>query len=195
MEVEVDAASPISYGPGFMQIPTVNTERLTLRAPEAGDFPLYRGFYADASASRLYGGPLSAELAWRKLSHDIGHWALRGFGMWTLVDRESGRGVGGCGIVWPEGWPRHELTWWIVPAARRRGYALEASRAAIDWAGESLGWNGVETHMDDGNSAARALAERLDGQVIARERFPDGLSRNIYLLPLACSAKMRATMR
>lgn len=93
--------------------------------------------------------------------------------------------VGGCGIVWPEDWPRHELTWWIAPAARRQGYALEASRAAIAWAHDSLGWDQVETHMNDGNQPARRLAEKLGGTIIGRETFPDGISRNIYVLPRA----------
>jgi RimJ/RimL family protein N-acetyltransferase len=164
-------------------IPTLHTARLTLRAPAAGDFPVYRDFFADAAASAFYGGPLSAGLAWRRLALDIGHWALRGFGVWALVERESGRTVGGCGIVWPEGWPRHELTWWVVPAARRRGYAEEASRAAIRWACDSLGWAAVETHMKDDNEAARSLAAKLGGTVIAREVFPDGIARDVYTLP------------
>jgi ribosomal-protein-alanine N-acetyltransferase len=164
-------------------MPTVTTERLILRAPEAADFGLYRDFYADGEASKFYGGPLTPALAWRKLAFDIGHWTLRGFGMWTVTERESGNAVGGCGIVWPEGWPRHELTWWIAPAARRKGYALEASRAAIEWACGTLGWDGVETHMNDENEAARALAERLGGKIIAREPFPDGLDRNVFKIP------------
>jgi RimJ/RimL family protein N-acetyltransferase len=160
----------------------LETERLILRGPDAVDFPVYRAFYADRAASAFYGGPLAPEQAWRKLAFDIGHWSLRGFGMWSVVERQTGAMVGGCGIVWPEGWPRHELTWWIMPGFRRRGYALEASRAAIGWARTTLGWGSVETHMDDTNAAARLLAERLGGSIIARKHFPDGLSRNVYAL-------------
>ena len=166
-----------------MLVPTLHTQRLLLRAPATADFPVYRHFYADAEASRFYGGPLSPELAWRKLAFDLGHWQLRGFGMWSVVEQETGAMIGGCGIVWPEGWPRHELTWWISRSARRRGYALEASQAAIVWAFHSLGWGQIETHMDDDNSAASALALKLGGKIIAREIFPDGLVRNIYSLP------------
>ena len=168
-----------------MDIPTLHTDRLILRAPGRDDFPAYRNFYADRRASAAYGGPLRAGLAWRKLAADIGHWSLRGFGMWSVEEKSSGRMVGGCGIVWPEDWPRHELTWWIAPAARRQGYAFEASRAAIGWAHDSLGWDQVETHMNDGNQAARRLAEKLGGKIIGRETFPDGISRNIYVLPRA----------
>ena len=166
-----------------MNIPTLHTERLILRAPGKDDFPAYRNFYADRRASAAYGGPLRSGLAWRKLAADIGHWSLRGFGMWTLAETDTGTAVGGCGIVWPDDWPRHELTWWIVPGARRRGYAFEASQAAIAWAYDSLGWSQVETHMNDGNQAARRLAEKLGGKIIGRDVFPDGISRNIYVLP------------
>ena len=165
-----------------MHIPTLHTHRLILRAPCAGDFEAYRDFYADPEASRFYGGPLTEGQAWRKLAYDLGHWPLRGFGMWSLVEKASGAMIGGCGIVWPEGWPRHELTWWIAPEARRNGYAEEASGAAIAWAHDTLGWSAVETHMNDENEAARRLAEKLSGKVIARQVFPDGVERNVYAM-------------
>lgn len=170
-------------------IPTLETERLTLRPPAAADYAVYKAFYADAEASAAYGGPLPAHQAWKKLAADLGHWTLRGHGMWSLEERAGagtgGAMIGGCGLVHPEGWPRAELTWWIVPAARRRGYALEASRAAISFGYDVLRWPQVETHMNDDNDAARRLALKLGGTVIAREAFPDGLSRDIYALPRA----------
>lgn len=169
--------------PARMTTPELETARLLLRGPSPDDFPVYREFYADLEASAFYGGPLTPEQAWRKLAQDIGHWTLRGFGIWSLVERASGATVGGCGLVWPEGWPRSELTWWIVPAARRQGHALEASRAAIAFGYDALGWSLVETHMKDENVAARRLAETLGGQVIVRETFPDGIMRNVYALP------------
>jgi RimJ/RimL family protein N-acetyltransferase len=162
----------------------LRTDRLLLRPPDRRDLPAYCEFYADAAASGFYGGPLSSAQAWRRLAADIGHWTLRGFGMWTVIEPTSGDVVGGCGIVWPEGWPRHELSWWIMPRARRRGYAEEASRAVIGWAGAAFGWTSVETHMKDDNSAARALAEKLGGKIIAREQFPDGLTRNVYAIAI-----------
>jgi RimJ/RimL family protein N-acetyltransferase len=103
--------------------------------------------------------------------------------MWSIELAATGEMIGGCGIVWPEGWPRHELTWWIIPAARRHGYAREASQAAIRWAYDTLGWDTVETHMNDSNDAARQLVRALGGIECGRERFPDGLTRSIYRLP------------
>ena len=158
-------------------IPTLTTERLTLRAPGEGDFAAY------ARASRFYGGPLRADAAWGRLAQDLGHWALKGHGVWALESRRDGRTIGGCGLCWP----RSELTWWLTPEARGAGYATEASRAAIAFGYDGLGWDLVETHMLDDNAPARRLVVRLGGEAIARETFPDGRARDVFVLPRAAS--------
>lgn len=165
-----------------ISIPTITTGRLTLRAPKARDATTYAGFYEDAEASRFYGGPLGKTAAWNRLAADIGHWMMRGYGIWMIDAQGFDHAIGGCGICWPDGWPRPELTWWIIPAARRQGFAEEASRAVIGWAYEN-GWQRVETHMRDENLAARRLVEKLGGRKIARKTFPDGAARDIFEFP------------
>lgn len=164
-------------------VPLLETERLILREPRAEDFPVYRAFFADEEASQAYGGPLSDGQAWRVLATDIGHWALRGYGRWAVTLKNNGEMIGGCGLWWPEAYPRSELTWWIIPSARQKGYAREASQVAIRFGYDELGWDMVETHMNDENIAARKLVESLGGTVFTRETFPDGLSRNVFRLP------------
>lgn len=166
-----------------MTIPTITTERLILREPRPGDFNVYESFFADPEASAAYGGPLSSGDSWRVLATDLGHWALRGYGRWAVTLKSSGVMIGGCGLWWPHEYPRSELTWWIVPNARKKGYAREASVAAINFGYEVLGWSLVETHMNDENVPARRLAESLGGTVMARETFPDGLTRDVLKLP------------
>ena len=164
-------------------IPTLETKRLLLRAPTPTDYDTYCAFFADADASAFYGGPLDAGQAWRVLAMDFGHWALRGYGRWVIESKASGRMVGSCGLWWPEGLPRSELTWWLLPEGRGQGFATEASVAAIDFGYNVLQWDLVETHMNDDNVAARRLVERLGGEIIARESFADGITRNVYRLP------------
>ena len=166
-----------------MKTPRLETERLILRLPSEDDTPAYVAFYADAEASSFYGGPLGPVAAWSRMARDVGHWHLRGYGMFSVIERESGKMVGGCGLYWPTGWPRPELTWWIPPEARRKGYAHEASRAVIDWGYDDLGWDLVETHADDHNRAAHGLIRALGGIEIAREVFPDGVERSVFRLP------------
>ena len=166
----------------LLDIPRLETERLVLRGPTSADFDAYQRFYADAEASHFYGGPLRADQAWKRLAQDIGHWHLRGYGLWMIEGRETATVHGGCGLFWAHGWPRPELTWWLLPDARGQGFATEASRAVIAYALGQAGWRDVETHMEDDNEAARRLALRLGGQLIAREPFPDGKERNVYRL-------------
>ncbi len=162
---------------------SLETERFLLRPPAAEDLPVYRAFFADGDASHFYGGPLREDQAWRVMAAHLGHWHLRGYGIWMIVPKEGQTAVGGCGFFWPEGWPRRELTWWLLPEARGTGAAVEVSNAAIRHAYENYGWSLVETHMDDRNQAARKLVHKLSGQEIAREMFPDGKSRTVYRLP------------
>ncbi|MFV0411439.1 MAG: GNAT family N-acetyltransferase [Paracoccus sp. (in: a-proteobacteria)] len=166
--------------------PVLETGRLMLRLPEARDLAAYAAFFADAEASHFYGGPLLPYQAWERLAGDIGHFALKGFGRFTLT--QDGKTIGGCGILDVDGWPGHELTWWLLPAARGQGLAQEASRAVLSWAGRSLGWPLVETHFRDENIAARRLTESLGGRKQRREIFPDGITRDIYAIPTRIKA-------
>lgn len=164
-------------------IPEISTDRLVLRAPCEADSAAYVCFYGDAAASVFYGGPLSPVAAWSRLARDLGHWSLRGYGLWVIERRDDGGAVGACGLYWPTGWPRPELTWWILPEQRRQGFAREASLAAIRFGHETLGWPRVETHCEDDNEAARSLIASLGGTRIVRERFPDGKDRDVFEFP------------
>jgi RimJ/RimL family protein N-acetyltransferase len=165
-----------------VRIPTLDTPRLKLIAPDRNCESAYLRFYTDEAASRAYGGPLTASAACARLAADLGNWYLHGFGVWAIVSKRDGAIVGTCGYWQGKGWPR-ELTWWLLPEARGCGYAKEASVAALVHAYDGFGWDRVETYMNDTNDLARALVIRLGGQKVARQRFPDGLDRDLYWLP------------
>jgi len=167
-----------------MDIPTLHTDRLALVAPDRRCDDAWQCFYTDAQASAAYGGPLAPAAAWARLGFDVGAWHLQGFGVWALQRREQRDIVGACGFWQGRGWPR-ELTWWLLPAQRGQGLALEASRAAIAHAYDAWHWDAVETYTHDDNAAARALVARLGGKRIDRRAFPDGEERDIFHIPRA----------
>jgi RimJ/RimL family protein N-acetyltransferase len=43
------------------------------------------------------------------MAYFLGHWQLRGFGQWALVERETGALVGRAGLLRPEAWPGLEV--------------------------------------------------------------------------------------
>jgi RimJ/RimL family protein N-acetyltransferase len=106
-------------------------------------------------------GPLSREDAWRQLAMLIGHWHLRGFGMWAVEERVTGAFVGRVGLHYPEGWPDRELAWALARPFWGRGYAYEAASAALTFAFQTLSWPRVVSLIDPANIRSIRLAERL----------------------------------
>jgi len=163
-------------------LPTLETELLRLVPPTLASLDVYELFYMDSEASKAYGGPIEKEQVLTRLKADLGSWYLFGFGVWIIQLKSDSSFVGTCGFWQGKNWPT-ELTWWVLPEARGKGVATEASKAAISHAYTEFKWDAVKTYMNDENVAARALVEKLGGQKIDRAKFHDGLSRNIYQLP------------
>ena len=143
-----------------IDIPTLTTERLTLRAPGPEDFEPFAAFYASERAS-MVGGPMDRPDAWRALAGIVGHWHMRGYGRWTMVDRATGAPVGVVGLHCPESWPEPEVGWIAFEGAEGRGLAREAAEAARAHAYGALGWATAISLIDPRNARSIALAERM----------------------------------
>jgi len=141
-------------------IPVLNTKRLSLRGPEAQDYPDFKTTFS-SYRSRFMGGPLNAYEAWMLYAAEIGHWNIRGFGMWMIHDRITDETYGMAGVWQPAGWPTAELAWIIWPKVAGRGIALEATHAVRDYAYEKLNWDTAVSYLDPKNLEAVRLAERL----------------------------------
>jgi len=163
-------------------IPTLYTPRLTLRAPTMADLDAMIAFYEATEVE--VGGYAKRDAAGAKavLEGFIESWERHGHGMW-LLENAKGDVIGGAGLGLPDGFPHHELTWFLFPDAQGKGYASEASKAVIAWGYDEAGFDPVMTYMRDKNAPARALAARLGGNVIRRETFPDGVTRDVFALP------------
>ena len=140
--------------------PTLETSRLILRPPIAGDFEPWSAFMADES-THFIGGPQHPAVAWRGMATMIGAWVMEGFSMFSVIEKTSGRWIGRLGPWRPYGWPGTEVGWGLTPDACGKGYATEGSAAAIDWAFDTLGWTEVIHTIDPGNLGSIAVAERL----------------------------------
>ena len=141
--------------------PVIETERLVLRIPRIGDFERFAELHADEEAARHIGGAVTRAEAWRRFLSQPGAWVVQGFGMFAIVERDSGRWLGQAGPWRPEGWPGNEIGYSLHPDAWGRGYALEAATAAIEWALEHLGWDGFIHCIAPENAASQKLAKRL----------------------------------
>lgn len=140
--------------------PRLQTQRLILRAPNLSDFEAYAAFYATDRA-RFVGGPLDRGDTWQMLAADAGHWALRGYGRWTVLERDSMTPVGQVGLLYTHNLPEPELAWNLFDGATGKGYATEAALAAREYAYGDLGLETLISLIDPANTASQMLAERL----------------------------------
>lgn len=144
---------------------TLTTERLILRRPTADDWPQARDFFmSDRSAT--VGGPKDEGGAWRTLAMEIGHWDMRGFGMWAVTRKGDDTALGLIGPWVPADWPETEIGWMIWdPTIEGTGIATEAARAAVHDAYTRLGWETVVSYIAPSNTRSIALAEKLGARL------------------------------
>ena len=158
-----------------LPIPTLETERLILRAPAREDYEPWLAFLADAEAQRFLDGAQSRAAGWRQICSMTGAWAIRGFSMFSVVEKASGRWIGRLGPWQPEGWPGTEVGWGLAREAWGRGYATEGAAAAVDWAFRDLGWTEVIHCIDVDNTPSQAVARRLGSRHLRDEKLPPPL--------------------
>lgn len=151
-------------------IPTLTTDRLILRAPMESDFPAHADFLA-SEKSAFIGGPEPDRFStWRGFLGSVGHWVIRGYGMWVAALKETNMPIGRIGFINHYGWDEPELGWHVYPDWEGQGYAYEAALAARAY-GPAIGLDGVISYVDEENIRSRALAERLGATIERTQEF------------------------
>ncbi|TCS67507.1 GNAT family N-acetyltransferase [Primorskyibacter sedentarius] len=141
-------------------IPVLHTDRLELRAPRAEDYPDFKATFSSYRA-RFMGGPLNAYETWMLYAAEIGHWDIRGFGMWMVHLKDTEETVGMAGGWFPARWPEREIAWIIWPDKAGKGFALEATNRVRHHFYEDQGWETAVSYLDPKNLDSIRLAERL----------------------------------
>lgn len=157
--------------------PTLETARLVMRPPREEDLDGWAELMADEEASRFIGGAMSRSAVWRAMAAMTGSWPLKGFGMFSVIEKSSGRWIGRVGPWQPEGWPGTEVGWALLRSAWGEGYARESAQAAIDWAFDALDWTEVIHIIAPDNAPSQRLAQRLGATNAGPTRLPPPLEQ------------------
>lgn len=164
------------YKAGMTLGPTLETPRLILRPPIHADFDAWAAMSQEEETQRFIGGVQPRDAAWRSLATMAGSWAILGYGMFSVIEKDSGRWIGRVGPWRPGGkeggWPGDEVGWGIIADAMGKGLAHEAAAASIQWAFDTLGWESVIHCIDPANAPSIALAERLGSSLQRKDRIP-----------------------
>lgn len=148
-------------------VPELETGRLILRPHVRDDFDASFALWSDETVTRFIGGrPFSREEVWTRLLRYVGHWAVMGYGYWTIREKRSGRFIGEIGFanyqreIDPPLGETPEIGWALMPFAHGQGYATEAVNGALQWADST--WPGGETVciIAPDNVASRRVAAK-----------------------------------
>jgi len=129
------------------KVPTIETERLTLRRHCLDDFAPSSAMWGDSNVVRyISGNPSSAQQSWMRVLNYVGHWSFMGFGYWVVEEIRSGRFVGEVGFAdfkrgldpSLDGVP--EIGWALASDMQGRGFATEAVSAAVTWSDRNRQW-------------------------------------------------------
>jgi RimJ/RimL family protein N-acetyltransferase len=162
-------------------VPLLETPRLGLRALRDDDLDAYAAMVGDPQVVRYLGDGniLDRGEAWRHLAMLVGHWELRGYGMWAVTLRGTDAMIGRVGLFNPEGWPGFEIGWTIARSSWGKGYATEAACRARDYAFDVLHRPDAISVIHPENAASIRVAEKIGARLDRRE-LVRGAERLIY---------------
>jgi len=152
-------------------IPTIRTQRLTLRGGRVEDFPQFVEELAKPR-TRYMDGPHNSDVAWAFFTNDLASWPL--FGVGGLMIERGGDVVGQVAISKPPQFAELEIGWIIYEAHEGHGYAAEAAFALRDWAYANAGLTTLVSYVDRENSASIRIAEKLGAAPDPEAALPRG---------------------
>lgn len=171
----------------------LETQRLILRKWTADDVEPFVAMCAEPEVMRFLsedGKSMSRFAAWRALCGLVGHWDLRGFGLFAVDEKATGEFVGRIGPWFPEGWPDFEIGWTLRSKFWGRGYATEAAQRCIEYGFTDLGRTHLISLIASENvrsiRVAERLGQRLEGDAVL-PHMPDhpvkqyGLTREEWI--------------
>jgi RimJ/RimL family protein N-acetyltransferase len=161
---------------------TLETARLVLRLPEAEDAEALMEIHHDPQAVKyvVFGAaPSGISAAWRNIAMMLGHWQLRGYGQWTVVEKRTGEVIGRVGLWHPEGWLGIDLGWIIRRSRWNNGFATAAANAALGWAWDNVATDHIISLIQPDNAPSIRVAEKI-GERLERTDSMNGGNVLVY---------------
>ncbi|HZM73189.1 MAG TPA: GNAT family N-acetyltransferase [Candidatus Polarisedimenticolia bacterium] len=148
-----------------MPIPTIETERLRLRAFRDGDREPFAELNADREVMELFPAVLSRRESDAFLDRILRRWDEDGHGLWAIELKTDGAFFGFAGLAThrfeAHFMPAVEVGWRLARHAWGFGYATEAGAAALRYGFETLGLEEIVSFTTVANARSRRVMERL----------------------------------
>ncbi|MBZ0302243.1 MAG: GNAT family N-acetyltransferase [Anaerolineae bacterium] len=162
----------------------LETDRLRLRIPQAGDGPPVYAAVIESLAHLKPWMPWAnhaqtlEQIELHQRSAALQFMRREGF-HYSIEDRKSGAFIGKCSLF-DLNWdiPSGEMGYWVRVGMQGQGYVTEAAQRLVEMAWQDLGLERIEIRCDARNTRSAAVAERIGFTLEARfrhhRRAPDG---------------------
>ncbi len=149
----------------------IETPRLMLRSMQSADLDGLLLIFTDPKVMASFGGELfTREQMQRWLDRNLRHQAELGYGLFSIIDKQTGLLIGDCGLeqMEVEGGQAAELGYDLRSDYWRQGLATEAAVAVRDYAFNVLKLPRLISLIRIGNLASKRVAEKV-GMTLAAE--------------------------
>jgi ribosomal-protein-alanine N-acetyltransferase len=164
----------------------LETDHLILRTWELDDAEALFKFYSNPELYRFTGSDPSlfpdVETTRRYMEkYFINYHNERGFGVWAVVEKGSGKLVGSCGLDYFDDRPELGLGYWFDPDYWGRGYATEAALACVGYAFNTLNVSELASMTDSRNKASQRVLEKAGFICVERIAEAGGTEGLLYV--------------
>ncbi len=146
-----------------MTAPTLNTERLVLRAWRDSDHEPFAALNADPVVMEHFKGPLTRQETEAFIGRIEDRFSQSGWGLWAVGVTDGPGFIGYVGL-WPGDHVQPgmvEVGWRLAKGAWGRGYAPEAATEVLRFAFEELGLFEIVSFTVPQNRNSRRVMEKI----------------------------------
>ena len=145
----------------------LETKRLVLRPMEVTDVEALHLIFTDAKVMAAFNHPpFTREQMERWLNRNLTHQAEFGYGLFSVILKETGELIGDCGLEQIEDQGAAELGYDFRSDFWNQGFATEAATAVRDYAFDVLKLPQLISLIRVGNLASQRVAEKVGMQLI-----------------------------
>ena len=139
------------------------TARLRLRRLTLADEGDLFEVFADPYAREFYPRMVDSKEVRLWIEWNLRNYETYGFGLWAMELRQSGRLIGDAGLTYQDvgGIRMLEVGYHVVHGERRKGHALEAARACLDFGFTRTEATSICSIVSPSNRASCGVAGRL----------------------------------
>lgn len=146
----------------------LHTKRLLLREFQQEDLAMLHDILAHPKVGVWLGKPMGFTFSQSKdlLDRFLQHRREKGYGPWVSIDRESGKMIGYCGLMYTPSLEETELLYTLHPDYWGQGLITEASQVILSRLGKELNLTQVISYTLPHNKASRRVMEKLGMEYI-----------------------------